>query len=47
VGCGVCVGACPINAITKESHRVTVSEACTACGECIEKCPLIKFKRDA
>ncbi|WP_174591046.1 phosphoadenosine phosphosulfate reductase domain-containing protein [Methanocella conradii] len=47
VGCGVCVGACPINAITKEGHRVTVSEACTSCGECIEKCPLIKFKREA
>jgi phosphoadenosine phosphosulfate reductase len=47
VGCGVCVGACPINAITKESHRVTVGEACTACGECIGKCPLVKFKREA
>jgi phosphoadenosine phosphosulfate reductase len=47
VGCGVCVGACPINAITKESHRVTVSESCTACGECIGKCPLVKFKRGA
>lgn len=47
VGCGVCVGACPINAITKESHRVTVSEACTACGECVDKCPLVRFRREA
>jgi len=45
VGCGVCVGACPINAITKESNRITVSETCSACGDCIEICPLIKFQK--
>lgn len=46
VGCGVCMGVCPINAITKESHKIKVRDTCSACGECIEKCPLIKFKRD-
>jgi phosphoadenosine phosphosulfate reductase len=45
VGCGVCIGACPINAITKESHRIMVSEDCTACGKCIDICPLVKFQR--
>jgi phosphoadenosine phosphosulfate reductase len=45
VGCGVCIGACPINAITKESHRVKISEECTACGNCIDICPLVKFQR--
>jgi phosphoadenosine phosphosulfate reductase len=45
VGCGVCVGACPINAITKESNRITVSETCSACGDCIDICPLIKFQK--
>ncbi len=45
VGCGVCIGACPINAITKESHRIMVGENCTACGKCIDICPLVKFQR--
>jgi phosphoadenosine phosphosulfate reductase len=47
VGCGICVGACPKNAIAREGHRITVSEACTSCGECIERCPIIKFRREA
>jgi len=45
VGCGVCVGVCPINAITKEGHRVSIGESCSGCGECIGICPLVKFRR--
>ena len=45
VGCGVCIGACPINAITKEGHKVSIGETCSACGECIAICPLIKFRQ--
>ena len=46
VGCGVCVGKCPQNAIAKEGDKITVSENCDACGQCIDICPLIKFKRE-
>lgn len=45
IGCGVCVGACPTNAITKESNRVKTNENCNACGNCIDICPVIKFQR--
>jgi phosphoadenosine phosphosulfate reductase len=45
IGCGVCVGACPANAINKEGDKVVISENCVACGKCIDICPVIKFQR--
>jgi phosphoadenosine phosphosulfate reductase len=46
IGCGVCVGTCPTNAITKENHKAIISEACNACGRCVDICPLVKFRRE-
>jgi phosphoadenosine phosphosulfate reductase len=45
IGCGVCVGACPQNAIIKDGDRVIVGDNCNACGNCIDICPLNKFHR--
>jgi phosphoadenosine phosphosulfate reductase len=46
IGCGVCVGTCPTNAITKENHKAIISETCNACGRCVDICPLVKFRRE-
>ncbi|HDD31312.1 MAG TPA: 4Fe-4S dicluster domain-containing protein, partial [Thermococcus litoralis] len=47
VGCGVCVGKCPENALRINSHirKIKVdSTRCIHCGECMEVCPLLKIK---
>ena len=40
VGCGLCVDACPMEAITLEDDKAKVNEdKCTECGQCVEECP--------
>ena len=39
-GCGVCVGACPVNAIILNDVAIVDENKCTGCGICIGRCPL-------
>jgi len=39
-GCGLCVEACPVQAITLEDEIAVVDrDECTDCGQCVEECP--------
>lgn len=39
-GCGICVTACPKNAIDESNHYATLDENCIFCCACIKACPL-------
>ena len=41
IGCGICMKACPVDAISGKPKEVYTidSEACISCGVCADKCP--------
>ena len=47
VGCQVCVGVCPINAISiRDGNIPEITDACNLCGNCIEYCPAKAIVKD-
>ena len=38
VGCGVCVSACPFDAIDIKDDKAVILDNCTICGSCVSSC---------
>lgn len=38
-GCGICLEACPADAIVLVDGMANISDECTACGACVAECP--------
>jgi len=40
IACGLCVDACPADAISLEDDKAKIDiEKCTECGACVDECP--------
>lgn len=39
-GCGACVDACPVEAITMDDKAVVDADTCVDCGACVDECPV-------
>ncbi len=40
IGCGACVGACPVEAISLEGDKAVIdADKCIECGACAGVCP--------
>ncbi|MCF6465145.1 electron transfer flavoprotein subunit alpha [Clostridium sp. Cult2] len=46
IGCGVCVSACPFEAIDMVDDKAFITDKCTACGACIEQCPVGAIEKE-
>lgn len=38
IGCRLCIGGCPFNAIKVENRKAVILDNCTLCGACVSSC---------
>lgn len=43
-GCGICIKACPVNAIAVIDGHVHINDTCIHCGKCNDACVILKYK---
>lgn len=47
VGCGSCMGACPVGAITMENGKAKINkDVCIGCQTCVAVCPVEAISND-
>lgn len=47
VGCGSCMGACPVGAITMENGKAKINKyVCIGCQTCVAVCPVEAISND-
>lgn len=39
-GCELCVGTCPVTAISMVGGKASISDDCVDCGACVGECPV-------
>lgn len=40
-GCGACVSACPVEAISESDGKYAIdASSCSDCGVCVDACPI-------
>lgn len=45
IGCGTCVGVCPVGAISMNGDKAEINqEVCIQCGACAGACPVGAIK---
>jgi ferredoxin len=42
--CGLCIGKCPVGAISPNHHGVEIGDGCKGCGICLNECPCEAIK---
>ncbi len=48
IGCRLCVGSCPFNAVEVKDKKAVILDNCTLCGSCVSSCKFgaIDYQRD-